>query len=115
MYTYNTSISQAIREIITSNGLYLHAIRSGIANYTALAQKIKPEVDQQTSMPINVGTIAVAIKRLADTLQFEQKPVNDCTDGARMPLTGSIIDVDFHRQFYQLVNILDEVFEKESG
>jgi hypothetical protein len=66
-------------------------------------------------MPINVGTIAVAIKRFADTLQFEQKPVNDCMDGARMSLTGSIIDIDFHRQFYQLANILDEVFEKESG
>lgn len=66
-------------------------------------------------MQINVGTIAVAIKRFADTLQFEQKPVNDSMDGARMSLTGSIIDIDFYRQFYQLANILDEVFEKESG
>ena len=40
--------------------------------------------------------------------------MNDCIEGARMSLTGSIIDIDFHRQFYQLANMLDEVFEKES-
>ena len=74
MYTSTTSISQAIREIITSKNLYIQAIRSGIANYTALAQKIKPEVENITNMQVNIGTIAVAIKRFADTLDIEQKP-----------------------------------------
>jgi hypothetical protein len=36
-------------------------------------------------------------------------------NGARMSLTGSIIDIDFDRELDELSNILDEVFEKESG
>ena len=63
----------------------------------------------------------VAIKRFADTLIKEQekedKPdINDRIGGARMSLTGSIIDVDFEdRGFDEISDILDEFFEKESG
>ncbi len=122
MYSGSISVPRAIRIILSSNNLYLQALLSGIANYTALAQKIKPEVEKITgSSNVNVGTIVVAIKRFTDTLieeEKERKPViNYSFEGARMSLTGSIIDVDFFndQEFDELSNILDEVFEKESG
>jgi hypothetical protein len=123
MYSAPVSVPFAIREVLSSNPLYFHAIQMGIANYTALAQKIKPEVERITKTQVHIGTVVVAIKRLADTLRkekLEEDTLNINTnshfeEGTRMSLTGSIIDVDFDdRDFEELSNILDEMFEKIS-
>jgi hypothetical protein len=118
---YHLSVPQAVKTILASNNLYFQALSSGIANYTALAQKIKTEVKKITGIEVQIGTIVVAIKRFADTLMKEQEKedkqyINDRMSGARMSLTGSIIDVDFEDTAYdEISNILDEYFEKESG
>jgi hypothetical protein len=112
------SVPTAIREVLASNNLYFQTIQAGIANYTALAQKIKPDVEIIGS-EVNVGTIVVAIKRLADALEEdEKKPGSNyySLGGARLSLISSIIDIDFDdREFDELSNILDEVFEKETS
>ena len=121
MYRMTSSVPHAIREVLSSNTLYLQALKSGIANYTALAQRIKSDVETIVGSQVNVGTIVVAIKRFADILEKEKqdeekKPSNTHPmNGARMSLTGSIIDIDFDQELDELSNILDEVFEKESG
>ena len=121
MYRMTASVPHAIREVLSSNTLYLQALKSGIANYTALAQRIKSDVETIVGSQVNVGTIVVAIKRFADILEKEKqdeekKPINTHPmNGARMSLTGSIIDIDFDRELDELSNILDEVFEKQSG
>lgn len=121
MYRMTASVPHAIREVLSSNTLYLQALKSGIANYTALAQRIKSDVETIVGSQVNVGTIVVAIKRFADILEKEKqdeekKSINTHPmNGARMSLTGSIIDIDFDRELDELSNILDEVFEKESG
>src|SRR3546814_6981846 len=54
------------------------ALSTGIANYTALAQKIKPEVEKLTKSEVNVNTLVVAIKRFADSLDgndYEFHPI----------------------------------------
>jgi hypothetical protein len=115
------SVPQAVRTVLVSNNMYLQALSSGIANYTALAQKIKTKVEKITGIEVQLGTIVVAIKRFADALNKEQQEknkliINYSLQGARMSLTGSIIDVDFEdRGFDEISNILDEFFEKESG
>jgi len=118
---HHQSVPQAIKTILASNDLYFQALLSGIANYTALAQKIKPAVEEITGIEVQIGTIVVAIKRFADTLIKEQekedKPdINNRLGGARMSLTGSIIDIDFNdREFDEIFSMLDEVFENENG
>ena len=126
---YHQSVPQAIRAIFASNNLYFQALLSGIANYTALAQKIKPAIEEITGIEVQVGTIVVAIKRFADVLIKEQEQqqqqrqqqdksiINDRLEGARMSLTGSIIDIDFNDKEFddEIFSMLDEVFESESG
>jgi hypothetical protein len=117
------SVPQAIKTILASNDLYLEALVSGIANYTALAHKFKPDVEKITGIEVQLGTIVVAIKRFADTLVKEKQEKEESImpsrmDGARMSLTGSIIDVDIDfndTEFDQIFNMLDEVFENESS
>jgi len=116
------SVPHAIKEILASNNVYLQALLAGIANYTALAQKIKPDVEKLTTSNVNIGTIVVAIKRLVDSLQKDEGTASEpglnniipIIEGVRMSLTGSMIDIDFNEsKFGQLSSLFDELFEKE--
>jgi hypothetical protein len=122
MFYRSVSVPQAIKEILASNNVYLQALLAGIANYTALAQKIKPDVEKLTASNVNIGTIVVAIKRLVDSLQKDEGTENESGlknnipifEGVRMSLTGSMIDIDFNEsKFGHLSDIFDELFEKE--
>jgi hypothetical protein len=122
MFYRSVSVPQAIKEILASNNVYLQALLAGIANYTALAQKIKPDVEKLTASNVNIGTIVVAIKRLVDSLQKDEGTENEwglkniipIFEGVRMSLTGSMIDIDFNEsKFGHLSDIFDELFEKE--
>jgi len=114
MYSQTFSVPHAVREVIGSNTLFFQALSTGIANYTALAQKIKPEVEKLTKSEVNVNTLVVAIKRFADSLDENDYEFHPIFDGIRMTLTGSIIDIDFHEtdDAYQ---VLDEIFELGGG
>jgi hypothetical protein len=133
MYVRDISVPQAVKEIILSNDLYLKAVKSGIANYTAIANQIQPDVESVTGTRANIGTIVVAIKRFADLINKsrnlehlrseaepngkflnrnesqEQKSFISSQD-ARMKLTGSIIDIDLGNQnsFKNVNDLLDE-------
>ena len=114
MYSQVFSVPHAVRQVIGSNTLFFQALSTGIANYTALAQKIKPEVEKLTKTDVNINTLVVAIKRFADSLEDDNYEVHPIFDGVRMTLTGSIIDIDFHESddTYQ---VLDEIFELGGG
>lgn len=135
MFVRDVSVPQAVKEIIMSNDLYLKAIKSGIANYTAIANKIQKEVEDTTNAKVNLGTIVVAIKRFADyTLKSQSDSANAYNDDskqkpsevyrdsmdkshslqeAKMKLTGSIIDIDFGDQsFFKNIN---ELLDKLTG
>jgi hypothetical protein len=118
--SYNTpSVSKAIKDILFSNSVYLNSLKLGIANYTALALKIKPEVDKTVATNVNINTIVVSIKRIADAIQQNQDNENIAQEekenlaGARISLTGSIIDVEFDKEMENIEKIL-ELFDKES-
>ena len=113
------SVSKAIKDILFSNSIYLNSLKLGIANYTALALKIKPEVDKTVASDVNINTIVVSIKRIADAIQQNQDSDNiaqeekDNLAGARISLTGSIIDVEFDKEMENIEKIL-ELFDRES-
>ena len=118
--SYNIpSVSKAIKDILFSNSIYLNSLKLGIANYTALALKIKPEVDKTVASDVNINTIVVSIKRIADAIQQNQGNENiaqeekDNLAGARISLTGSIIDVEFDKEMENIEKIL-ELFDRES-
>ena len=118
--SYNTpSVSKAIKDILFSNSIYLNSLKLGIANYTALALKIKPEVDKTVASDVNINTIVVSIKRIADAIQQNQDSDNIAQEEkenlarARISLTGSIIDVEFDKEMENIEKIL-ELFDRES-
>jgi hypothetical protein len=62
---------------------------------------------------VNLGTIVVVIKRLVDRLQEEEEIQNKSDlkhilriiEGARMSLTGSVIDIDFNESRFAIRHI----------
>ena len=113
------SVSKAIKDILFSNSIYLNSLKLGIANYTALAIKIKPEVEKTIGSEININTIVVSIKRLADTLQQNQdldsiaQEEKETLMGARISLTGSILEVEFDKEIENIEKVLD-LFDRQS-
>ena len=124
MYSETVSVPEAIRKILANDHVYMQALVLGIANYTALAERIKPDIEGLTGSKINLNTIVVAIKRFADALekknmQQENSSTHLTTAKAKMSLTGSIIDIDFQKENNDndndvLASFLDEFFEQDS-
>jgi hypothetical protein len=121
MYSNIPSLSRAIRDILFSNSIYINSLKLGIANYTALAIKIKPEIEKIIGSPVNINTIVVSIKRIADTIQRQQseqelkisQDEKESITGARISLTGSILDVEFDKEIENIDKIFD-LFDRES-
>ena len=118
--SYNIpSVSKAIKDILFSNSIYLNSLKLGIVNYTALALKIKPGVDKIIGSDVNINTIVVSIKRIADAIQQNQDNENIAQEekenlaGARISLTGSILEVEFDKEMENIEKIL-ELFDRES-
>ena len=120
MYSNIPSVSKAIKDILFSNSIYLNSLKLGIANYTALAIKIKPEVDRIIGSEVNINTIVVSIKRIADALQHSLDLDDSITleekenlAGARISLTGSILEVEFDKEMENIEKVLN-LFNRQS-
>ena len=119
MYSNVPSVSRAIKDLLFSNSIYINSLKLGIANYTALAIKIKPEVDKMIGSEVNINTIVVSIKRLADALQQNQEldsitqEEKENLTGARISLTGSMLDVEFDKEIENIEKVF-ELFDRES-
>src|ERR671919_1628326 len=124
MYTDALSVPEATRKILANDYVYMQALTLGIAHYTALAERIKPDIERLTGSKVNLNTIVVAIKRFADALekknmQQENSSTHLTAAKAKMSLTGSIIDIDFQKENNDndndaLASVLDEFFEQDS-
>jgi hypothetical protein len=119
MYSNTPSVSKSIKDILFSNSIYLNSLKLGIANFTALALKIKPELDRIIGSEVNINTIVVSIKRIADALEQNRdldsiaQEEKENLAGARISLTGSILDVEFDKEMENMEKIL-ELFDRQS-
>jgi len=62
-----------VEKLITRYPLYGEAMAEGIVNYSELARKLKPEVEELRMEPVTDGSVIMALKRHAETLK-EKKP-----------------------------------------
>jgi hypothetical protein len=94
-YSISRSVTQAVREVLTSNKFYFDVLQSGIANLTALAVKIKPEVEKLAGSSVSTNTIVASLKRVSDRLAENQESMRfdkKIPANLKMSLTDSIID-----------------------
>ena len=119
MYLNTLPVTQAVRQVLVKNRVYSQVLEMGIANLTALAQHIKPEVEMMVGSQVNTNTIVVAIKRLADSIEQERAIKKSyraipATNEVRMSLTDSVIDINCGLLESQDISaVLDQFFEKK--
>ena len=119
MYLNTLPVTQAVRQVLVKNMVYSQVLEMGIANLTALAQHIKPEVEMMVGSQVNTNTIVVAIKRLVDSIEQEKAIKKSyraipATNEVRMSLTDSVIDINCGLLESQDISaVLDQFFEKK--
>jgi hypothetical protein len=137
VFDKQVSITEIIRDILASNPLYYSALQSGIANYTALAKKIKPEIEKRTAYDVNVGAIVAGLKRIANILmeqEIEQNRLDDLAyfehisgsnlnaitsntkSSIKISLIGNIVDLDLEDEiaYDQISNVLSDIFGRQT-
>lgn len=115
MYVASSSTIQAVRDILSSNRFYLKVLQSGIANLTALAEKIKPQVEKKMEGHVSTNTIVASLKRVSDRLAKHGEPsheVEKIPKNLKMSLTDSIINIVLDEDD---LDGLSEVYDKLSG
>jgi len=96
MRTTGTSVPDAVREIVTGNRSIYDCIRMDLINYTALAVKIRPAVEQMLGSSVNLNTVVVAIKRYADSFEDKRDVEEESVlKNARLILTDGMMDIRF--------------------
>jgi predicted RecB family nuclease len=119
MYLNTLPVTQAVRQVLVKNRVYSKVLEMGIANLTALAQHIKPEVEMMVGSQVNTNTIVVAFKRLVDSIEQEKAIKKShraipATNEVRMSLTDSVIDINCDLLESQDISaVLDQVFGKK--
>jgi len=64
-------VSDIVREIVFSSEPELTVLSRGALNLSAYAKRIQPDVERRAMKPVQVGTIVVALSRLATELDKE--------------------------------------------
>ena len=92
-----SSVQEAVRRVLASNRSVYDCLRMGLINYTALAARIRPEVERLAGGQVNPNTIVVAVKRYADALGGADagglEGMAGALRNARISLTGGIMDM----------------------
>ena len=88
-------MQEAVRRIVASNRSVYDCLRMGLINYTALAARIRPEVEKLAGGQVNPNTVVVAVKRYADALggAGAGEEAADVLRNARISLTDGVMDM----------------------
>lgn len=62
------TIAQTIEKVIEAHPSYGEALREGIVNFSALARKMKPEIEEILLEDVTEGSVVMALRRHADSL-----------------------------------------------
>ena len=77
-------------------------LQSGVANFTALASRIKPNVEIRIGSPVSTNTVAIALTRLSHILEVERGLLED----AKLPFN---VRLSLSNNVFDLVTQLDDL------
>jgi hypothetical protein len=77
-------------------------LQSGVANFTALASRIKPNVEIRIGSPVSANTVVAALTRLSHTLEVERGLFED----AKLPFN---VRLSLSNNVFDLVTQLDDI------
>ncbi len=98
------TITQAVREIVSSSDVAQEALTSQILNLSAYAKRIQPEVEKLTWKEVKPGTIAVALFRLQEEFTTQPK-LRPMVLIENLSIQTDLVDVSFEKTEQLLAKI----------
>jgi len=98
-FTIKNSLSDAVREEIQGLPHIKTSLNEGIVNYSALARKIMPKLNEKLGKKVNEESVIVSIKRYADELTSNGAG-NDYTElfaNSELSMQGDISYIHFRK------------------
>ena len=91
----SSSVAEAVRDILESDWLLFQMLQSRVANFTALAAKMKQNVEERIGNPVNVNTIIASLNRISNSTQTQGGlPTDDKLPfGTRLSLSDSVFEM----------------------
>lgn len=89
------SVAEAVRDILESDWLLFQMLESRVANFTALAAKMKPGVEERIGSPVNLNTIIASLNRIFDSTeaQVDSRAHDKLPFGTRLSLSDSVFEM----------------------
>jgi aspartokinase len=101
------TIAQAVGQTISSSSLFGEALIQDVVNYSALARKIKPAVEEILLEPVTEGAVTIALKRLGTELRKSRK-----SGVAVYPIRNITLRSSLTTLIYQNSPILQDIHQK---
>lgn len=89
-------VSDVVRELTFSSETALSALSDRCLNLSAFAKKIKPEVERRARKPVSVGSIVIALSRLAGALE-EQEPLLPEVALENLSVKSGLVEITFDK------------------
>ena len=105
------TISESVVAIVMDNHLLYEALKLGIVNYHALAERIRGDVENMTGRKASVASMVVAIKRFADNLEDNGTEVARILKDAKLSLVGRAADVTIEGKGVPTIKILADLLK----
>lgn len=110
------TVSLLVNKWIRESPLFQEAIKNKIVSYTALANRIKPEIEAELGARVKASAIIMALRRIEERLEEEAKPRKPILYSSELLLKTNICDIclvrspSFLRNLSKLYGLID--FEK---
>jgi len=95
------SLAKSVREHLQEKPYLMYAIENGVVNYSALAQKISPAIEDTLNRKVSMEAIAVSIRRYAETLVKEstvqESKLLKLLSTAQINMKNNIVDITFKK------------------
>jgi hypothetical protein len=85
-----------VRELILSSEVARSALSAGFLNLSAYAATVQPEVERLACKPVQVGTIVVALSRLAKTVEA-RGPIVPPVDITHLSVKTGLVEITFDK------------------
>ncbi|MEP7166550.1 MAG: hypothetical protein ABI758_01055 [Candidatus Woesebacteria bacterium] len=90
------TVTQTVRQILFESELPLEAMREGVLNFSAYAAQIHPKVEELTWKSVRIGTITVALTRIAKELATVD-PIRPQVTIDDLKIKYPLVDISFEK------------------
>ncbi|MBI4226253.1 aspartate kinase [Candidatus Roizmanbacteria bacterium] len=87
------TISQAVREKVEKSPILSEAMDQGVLNYSALARKLRQELEKELYKPVSAGSIVMALKRLSKQLRAKIKTEKVFSKSPDILIRSNLIEI----------------------